>query len=84
MHPEVEEQKQKIKEILYDCAVEIRATKAALYLSASLDLRLEGLALRDHAGEILRSQTGRDPRLEDLMARHYEHLRGCLPAAAKR
>lgn len=33
MHPEVEEQKQKIKEILYDCAVEIRATKAALYLS---------------------------------------------------
>ena len=41
-------------------------------------------ALRDHAGEILRSQTGRDPRLEDLMARHYEHLRGCLPAAAKR
>jgi hypothetical protein len=33
VHPEVEEQKQKIKEILYDCAVEIRATKAALYLS---------------------------------------------------
>jgi hypothetical protein len=33
VHPEVEEQKQKLKEILYDCAVEIRATKAALYLA---------------------------------------------------
>ena len=32
MHPEVEELKPKLKEILYDCAVEIRATKAALYL----------------------------------------------------
>jgi HD-GYP domain-containing protein (c-di-GMP phosphodiesterase class II) len=32
VHPEVEELKPKLKEILYDCAVEIRATKAALYL----------------------------------------------------
>ena len=32
MHPEVDELKPKLKEILYDCAVEIRATKAALYL----------------------------------------------------
>lgn len=32
MHPEVEELRPKLKEILYDCAVEIRATKAALYL----------------------------------------------------
>src|SRR5262245_38513494 len=32
MHPEVEELKPKLKEILYDCAVNIRATKAALYL----------------------------------------------------
>ncbi|HET7433860.1 MAG TPA: HD domain-containing phosphohydrolase [Thermoanaerobaculia bacterium] len=32
MHPEVDELRPKIKEILYDCAVEIRATKAALYL----------------------------------------------------
>lgn len=32
MHPEVAEQQPKLKEILYDCAVEIRATKAALYL----------------------------------------------------
>jgi hypothetical protein len=33
VHPEIEELRPKLKEILYDCAVEIRATKAALYLS---------------------------------------------------
>ena len=32
MHPDIEELQSKLKEILYDCAVEIRATKAALYL----------------------------------------------------
>ncbi|MFZ2493929.1 MAG: GAF domain-containing protein, partial [Thermoanaerobaculia bacterium] len=32
MHPGIEEIKPKLKEILYDCAVDIRATKAALYL----------------------------------------------------
>ena len=32
MHPDVEELRPKLKEILYDCAVEIRANKAALYL----------------------------------------------------
>lgn len=35
MHPEVQELQTKLKEILYDCAVEIRATKAALYLLTS-------------------------------------------------
>jgi hypothetical protein len=32
VHPEVEELRPKLKEILYDCAVDIRATKAALFL----------------------------------------------------
>ena len=32
MHPDVEELRPKLKEILYDCAVDIKATKAALYL----------------------------------------------------
>lgn len=32
MHPDIEALRPKLKEILYDCAVEIRATKAALYL----------------------------------------------------
>jgi len=32
VHPDIEELRPKLKEILYDCAVEIRANKAALYL----------------------------------------------------
>jgi hypothetical protein len=32
VHPDVEELRPKLKEILYDCAVEIKATKAALYV----------------------------------------------------
>jgi hypothetical protein len=32
VNPEVDELRPKLKEILYDCAVDIRATKAALYL----------------------------------------------------
>ena len=32
MHPEIEELRPRLKEILYDCAVDIKATKAALYL----------------------------------------------------
>lgn len=32
MHTEVDELRPKLKELLYDCAVEIKATKAALYL----------------------------------------------------
>lgn len=35
MQQEIEELRPKLKEILYDCAVEIRATKAALYLYES-------------------------------------------------
>src|SRR5258706_3351897 len=32
VHPEVQELQPKLKEVLYDCAVELRPTKAALYL----------------------------------------------------
>ncbi|HEY6842534.1 MAG TPA: HD domain-containing phosphohydrolase [Thermoanaerobaculia bacterium] len=32
MHPDVQELQVKLKEILYDCATEVKATKAALYL----------------------------------------------------
>lgn len=35
MHPEIAELQTKLKEILYDCAVDIKATKAALYLADS-------------------------------------------------
>ena len=33
VHPEIDELRPKLKEILYDCAVDIKATKAALYLA---------------------------------------------------
>jgi len=32
VHPDIQELQVKLKEILYDCAVEVKATKAALYL----------------------------------------------------
>jgi len=32
VHPEIQDLQVKLKEILYDCAVEVKATKAALYL----------------------------------------------------
>jgi hypothetical protein len=32
VHPEIQELQSKLKEILYDCAVDVRATKAALFL----------------------------------------------------
>ncbi len=32
MHPEIDELRPRLKEILYDCAVDLKATKAALYL----------------------------------------------------
>lgn len=41
VHPEIEEIQSKLKEILYDCAVEVRATKAALYLFDAQDNRYE-------------------------------------------
>jgi len=37
VHPEIDELRPKLKEILYDCAVDIKATKAALYLSDRKD-----------------------------------------------
>lgn len=37
MHPEIDELRPKLKEILYDCAVDIKATKAALYLAEGND-----------------------------------------------
>jgi hypothetical protein len=41
VHPEVDELRPKLKEILYDCAVELKATKAALYLHDGQTQRYE-------------------------------------------
>jgi hypothetical protein len=41
-------------------------------------------AMTEYVGGLLRAQTGQEPRIEDLMARNYEQLRGCLPTQARR
>ena len=68
MHPEVEELRPKLKEILYDCAVEIRATKAALYLldqdGRKFDLVTE-YGFRGH----VRTQTDRNDPIIDRCGR---------------
>src|SRR5947209_9252088 len=51
VHPEVQELQTKLKEILYDCAVEIRATKAALYLLTN-DGRFELITQYGYRGVI--------------------------------
>ena len=72
MHPDVDELRSKLKEILYDCAVEIRATKAALYLLDSPTKKYELVtefgfrsAVRQSAGEhdpmVDRCARGRSP-----------------------
>lgn len=50
----------------------------ALGLTAG-DPRLD--PLRQHAAGLLRKETGKEPRLDDLENRGYENLRGCLPHA---
>ena len=44
MHPEIDELRPRLKEILYDCAVDIRATKAALYILDSSVRKFELVA----------------------------------------
>ena len=41
-------------------------------------------AMTEHVGGLLRAQTGQEPRIEDLMTRNYEQLRGCLPTQTRR
>jgi hypothetical protein len=68
VHPEVRELQSKLKEILYDCAVEVKATKAALYLYDDGEGRYElvtqygfrgGLAERADADDPLIDRCGR-------------------------
>jgi len=60
VHPEVQELQTKLKEILYDCAVEIRATKAALYLLGS-DARFELITEYGFRGVIRAAADRTDP-----------------------
>jgi mono/diheme cytochrome c family protein len=47
--------------------------------TTSADLR----AMTEHVAGILRAQTGRTPRIEDLAGVNYEELRACLPGRAR-
>ena len=60
MNPEVKDLQPKLKEVLYDCAVEIRATKAALFLYDSIG-RYEIVAEYGFKGAIRQSVDQKDP-----------------------
>src|ERR1051325_1348794 len=63
MHPEVAELQTKLKEILYDCAVEIRATKAALYLFDGTD-RFELITEYGFRGSVRQFADRTDPVID--------------------
>jgi hypothetical protein len=60
VNPEVKELQPKLKEVLYDCAVEIRATKAALFLYDSIG-RFEIVTEYGFKGAIRQSVDRKDP-----------------------
>ena len=64
MHPEVQELQAKLKEILYDCAIELRATKAALYLFDPEAKRYELVTEYGFRGTIRPWADGRDPLID--------------------
>lgn len=61
MHPEVDELRPKLKEILYDCAVNIRATKAALYLLDAATSRFELVTEYGFRGAVRDAADANDP-----------------------
>jgi predicted hydrolase (HD superfamily) len=63
VHAEVEELRPKLKEILYDCAVEIRATKAALYLFDGTT-RFELVTEYGFRGSVRSSADANDPLVD--------------------
>jgi HD-GYP domain-containing protein (c-di-GMP phosphodiesterase class II) len=71
VHPEIEELQTKLKEILYDCAVEIRATKAALYLYDRRDNRFELVTEYGFRGVGIRAATNRNDVIVDRCGRRH-------------
>jgi hypothetical protein len=61
VHPDIEELQSKLKEILYDCAVEVRATKAALYLFDQSDSRYELVTEYGFRGALRTTADKNDP-----------------------
>src|SRR6266516_3719210 len=75
MHPEIAELQSKLKEILYDCAVEIRATKAALYLY-DRNGRYELITEYGFRGEIRQVTDWTDPIVDRCARGRAALLRG--------
>ena len=61
VHPDIEELQSKLKEILYDCAVELRSTKAALYLLDAQDGRFELITEYGFRGALRSTADQNDP-----------------------
>jgi hypothetical protein len=64
VHPEIAELQPKLKEILYDCAVEIRATKAALYLYEQRESRFELVTEYGFKGGLRQVTNRNDPVID--------------------
>ena len=64
MHPEVDELRPKLKEILYDCAVDIKATKAALYLFEGATRNFELVTEYGFRGAVRQSADFNDPVID--------------------
>lgn len=61
VHPDIVEQQSKLKEILYDCAVELRATKAALYLFDEQDGKYDLVTEYGFRGVLRNAADSNDP-----------------------
>lgn len=61
VHPDIEELQSKLKEILYDCAVDVRATKAALYLFDPQDSRFQLVTEYGFRGALRNTADKNDP-----------------------
>jgi hypothetical protein len=64
VHPEVDELRPKLKEILYDCAVDIKATKAALYLFEGATRNFELVTEYGFRGSVRQSADFNDPVID--------------------
>jgi hypothetical protein len=64
VHPEVRELQSKLKEILYDCAVDLKATKAALYLRDDAEVNFQLITQYGFRGGLAESADTDDPLID--------------------
>ncbi len=70
VHPEVQELQVKLKEILYDCATEVKATKAALYLRDGSSNRFELIAEYGFRGSAKPAVDDKNPIVDKCETTH--------------